>query len=81
MNKHVARNVGELLETAVRFVDTKKDRDLIKVLFARKTRVKHTAKMLNVKGVLLFVMPSISSTMNSINSNVLNAHHELSEMT
>ena len=49
MNKHTARNVVELLETVVRFADTKKDRDLIKGLFARTTSVKHTAKMLNVK--------------------------------
>ena len=48
VNKHVARNVGELLETAGRIADTK-DRNLIKGLSARTTSVKHTAKMLNVK--------------------------------
>ena len=49
MNKHAARNVVELLETVVRFADTKKDRDVIKGLFARTASVKHTAKMLYVK--------------------------------
>ena len=41
INKHVERNVSDLLETVVRFADTKKDRDLIKGLFARTTSVKH----------------------------------------
>ena len=49
LNKQVHRNVGDVLETAVRFADTKKDRDLIKGLFARTTSIKQTAKMLNVK--------------------------------
>lgn len=49
MNKHTERNVSEVLETAIRFADTKKDRDLIKGLFTKITSVKHTAKMLNVQ--------------------------------
>ena len=48
LNKQVHQNVGDILETAVRFVVTKKDRDLINGLFAR-TSIKQTAKMLNVK--------------------------------
>ena len=49
LNKQVHQNVCDVLETAVRFADTKKDRDLIKGLFARTTSIKQTAKMLNIK--------------------------------
>ena len=49
MNKHIKDNVSELLKTAIRFADTKRDADLIKGLFAKTTSVKHVAKMLNVQ--------------------------------
>ena len=49
VNKHINDNVSELLKTAIRFADTKRDADLIKGLFAKTTSVKHVAKMLNVQ--------------------------------
>ena len=49
VNKHINDNVSELLKTAIRFADTKRDADLIKGFFAETTSVKHVAKMLNVQ--------------------------------
>ena len=46
INKHVRVNTSDLLQTAIRFADTKRDADLIKALFAKTTSVKHVAKML-----------------------------------
>ena len=49
INNHVSSSIGDLLQTAKIFADTKSDADLIKALFAKTTSVKHVAKMLNVQ--------------------------------
>ena len=49
LNTHLEAKIGTLLKSAVRFTDTKKDRDLIKGLFASATSIKFVAKMLDVK--------------------------------
>ena len=49
INNHISVNVSDLLQTAIRFADTKRDADLIKALFAKATSVKHVAKMQKVQ--------------------------------
>ena len=48
LNTHIEAKIGTLMKSAVRFTDTKKDRDLIKGLFASATSIKFVAKMLDV---------------------------------
>jgi hypothetical protein len=49
INNHISVNVSDLLQTAIRFADTKRDTDIIKALFAKATSVKHVAKMQKVQ--------------------------------
>jgi hypothetical protein len=45
MNSHIKNVIGDLFNTALRFVDTKKDQDLIKGLFATATSTNFVAKL------------------------------------
>jgi hypothetical protein len=49
VNVQIQSKVGTLLKNAVKFMDTKDDRDLVKGLFAKATSVKFVAKMLDVQ--------------------------------
>ncbi len=45
---HLDTKIGTLFKSAVSFADTKKERDLIKGLFASATSIKFVAKILDV---------------------------------
>ena len=49
MNEHIKKKIGDLFTTPLNFPDTKKDRHLIKGLFATATSTTFVAKLLNVR--------------------------------
>ena len=49
INNHISVNVSDLLQTVIRFADTKQIAGLIKALFAKATSIKHVAKMQKVQ--------------------------------
>lgn len=65
INSHVEREIGGLFNTALRFADTKKYRDLIKGLFAKATSTNFVARLSQVKN-----KNSIVASKNELEANL-----------
>ena len=66
MNEHIKNEIGDLFTKALNFADTKKDRDLIKGLFATATSTTFVAKLSNVKN-----KSAIMACKNELEGNLL----------
>ena len=66
MNAHLESEIGELFKTALRFADTKKDRDLLKGLFACATSTKFVAKLQGTTN-----KSSIMASKNELEGNLI----------
>ena len=49
INSHIEKKLSDVFQDALRFMDTKRDRDILKGIFAKATSVKFTAKLQGVQ--------------------------------